>query len=105
MQGKSIAKCSQGNILQYFRPSLSYHLSLRPLFVYFEWPLKTGFAVTETPILAASICMHMRICVHVGTPLLMVFLEEFYDKVISKNQQTSKSMQSGRVSSYVQMHG
>ena len=32
MQVKSIAECSKGSILQYFRPSLSYHFSLRPLF-------------------------------------------------------------------------
>ena len=38
MQVKGIAECSKGRILQYFRPSLSYHLSLRPL-------LKTGFTV------------------------------------------------------------
>ena len=42
MQVKSIAECSkrafwmlQESILQYFRPSLSYHLSLRPLFCLF----------------------------------------------------------------------
>ena len=35
MQVKSIAECSKGSILQYFRPSLSSHLSLRSLFVYF----------------------------------------------------------------------
>ena len=32
MQVKSIAECSKGSILQYFLPSLSYQLSLRPLF-------------------------------------------------------------------------
>ena len=32
MQVKSIAECSKGGILQYFRPSLSYRLSLRSLF-------------------------------------------------------------------------
>ena len=32
MQVKSIAECSKGSILQYFLPSLSYHLSLRSLF-------------------------------------------------------------------------
>ena len=32
MQVKSLAECSKGSILQYFRPSLSYHLSLRSLF-------------------------------------------------------------------------
>ena len=35
MQVESIAECSKGSILQYFRPSLSYHLSLRPLFCLF----------------------------------------------------------------------
>ena len=28
-----------------FRPSLSYHLSLRPFLSNFEWPRKTGFTV------------------------------------------------------------
>ena len=32
MQVESIAECFRGSILQYFRPSLSYHLSLRSLF-------------------------------------------------------------------------
>ena len=31
MQIKRIAECFKGNILQYFRPSLSYHLALRHL--------------------------------------------------------------------------
>ena len=35
MQVKSIAECSKGSILQYFRPSLSYPLSLRSLFCLF----------------------------------------------------------------------
>ena len=35
MQVKSIAECSNGSILQYFRPSLSYHLPLRSLFCLF----------------------------------------------------------------------
>ena len=35
MQVKSIADCSKGSILQYFRPSLSYHLSLKALFCLF----------------------------------------------------------------------
>ena len=42
MQVKSIAGC----ILKYFWPSLSYHLSLRSLFLsIFEWPFYTGFTV------------------------------------------------------------
>ena len=32
MQVKDIAECSKGSILQYFGPSLSYHLSLRSMF-------------------------------------------------------------------------
>ena len=32
MQVKIIAECSKGSILQYFRPSLSYRLSLKSLF-------------------------------------------------------------------------
>ena len=35
MQVKSIADCSKGSILQYFRPALSYHLSLRSLICLF----------------------------------------------------------------------
>ena len=35
MQVKSIAECSKGSILQYFRPSLSYYLSLISLFCLF----------------------------------------------------------------------
>ena len=35
MQVKIIAECSKGSILQYFRPSLSYHLSLKSLFCLF----------------------------------------------------------------------
>ena len=35
MQVKSIVECSKGSILQYFRPSLSYHFPLRPLFCLF----------------------------------------------------------------------
>ena len=40
----------------------------------FEWRLKTGFAVTENGILSVSFCMHMRILVHVGTPLFFIVL-------------------------------
>ena len=35
MQVKSIADCSKGSLLQYFRPTLSYHLSLKSLFCLF----------------------------------------------------------------------
>ena len=36
MQVKSIAECSKGSILQYFWPSLIYHLTLRSLFSVFR---------------------------------------------------------------------
>ena len=32
IQVRSIAECSKGSILQYFRPALSYYRALRPLF-------------------------------------------------------------------------
>ena len=35
MQVESNAECSKGSILQYFQPSISYHLALRPLFCLF----------------------------------------------------------------------
>ena len=35
MQVKRIVECSKGTILQYFRPSLGYYLSLRSLFCLF----------------------------------------------------------------------
>ena len=46
MQVKSIAECSNESILQYFRPLLSFHLTLRSFVLsVFEWQLKTGFTV------------------------------------------------------------
>ena len=46
MQVKSIGECSKGSILQYLRPSLSYHLSLRSFVLsIFEWPFYTGYTV------------------------------------------------------------
>ena len=47
MHLKSIAECSPWSILRYFRPSLSYHLSLRSLFLsILEWPFYTSFTVS-----------------------------------------------------------
>ena len=43
--GQKYCRMLQESILQYFRPSLSYHLSLRPFLSIFEWLLKTGFTV------------------------------------------------------------
>ena len=59
------AECSKGSILQYFRPSLSYNLSLRSGFI-FVYRIETGFTVSS--------CRHMRICLHVGRPLLIMNL-------------------------------
>ena len=51
MQVKSIAECSKGSILQYFRPSLSYHCPLRPWFcLFFKWALKTGFTASDSVV-------------------------------------------------------
>ena len=45
----------QESILPYFRPSLNYHLSLRPLFcLFFEWPLKSKVVVIVLVVDAAS---------------------------------------------------
>ena len=46
MQVKSIAECSKGSILQYFRPSLMYQLSFKTfVLIIFEWLFNTGFTV------------------------------------------------------------
>ena len=48
MQVKSIAECSKGSILQYFRPTLSYHLSFRHLFLsILRRPFYTGFNIVD----------------------------------------------------------
>ena len=45
MQVKSIAECSKGSILQYFRPyKLPFTIKTFVLSI-FKWPLKTGFTV------------------------------------------------------------
>ena len=53
MQVKSIAGCSKRSILQYFRPALSNHLSLRFLFCRF---LSGSF--TQVLLYSASIMMY-----------------------------------------------
>ena len=48
MKVESIAECSTWSILQYFWPALSDNWSWKPIFgLVFEWPLKTGFTVTN----------------------------------------------------------
>ena len=40
--------CRMLSILQYFRPSLSYHFPLRPFLSTFKWVLKTGILITNS---------------------------------------------------------
>ena len=47
MQVRSIAECSKGSILHYFRPSLSPFSIKTSVLMIFESPLKTGFTVVE----------------------------------------------------------
>ena len=53
MQVKNIAECSIGSILQYFRPTLSYHLLLRFLFCQF-------LGVRFTQVLLYTTCYRMH---------------------------------------------
>ena len=44
--GQTYCRMPQESILQYFRPSFSYHISFKTFVLSFiEWPLKTGFTV------------------------------------------------------------
>ena len=44
--GQRYCRMLQGEHSAYFRPPISYHLSLGPLFLsFFEWPLKTGLTI------------------------------------------------------------
>ena len=70
MQVKSIAECSKGSILQYFRPSLSYFLSLRSLFcLLLSGRLRQGLLYfvllydwRESCLLIGPICLHKSLC-------------------------------------------
>ena len=58
MQVKSIAECSLWSILQHFRPLLSYHLSLRPLFCLF---LSGHFTQGYTVVLSNAILLRIML--------------------------------------------
>ena len=58
MQVKSIAECCKGSILQYFPPSLSYHLSIKCLFCLF---LSGRFTQV---LLYMSVCVSELLTVH-----------------------------------------
>ena len=45
--GQSVAECSNGSPLQYFWPSLGYHLSLRSFYVFFECPPMTALLYNQ----------------------------------------------------------
>ena len=46
--GQKYCRMLQESILQYFRPSLNYHMSVKTFVLsIFEWPLKTGFTVVS----------------------------------------------------------
>ena len=57
--------------MQYFRPSLSCHLSFRPFLFIFEWPLKTGFTVyvTESVFGVKALFMFVVVIVVVVAPV------------------------------------
>ena len=101
MQVKNIAECSKGSILQHFRPSLSYYLSLRSLFclflsgglrqvlqklVQFRGPHSKngGYESSCFPVRKAPLLIHTNkvlfLCVHVSYncishfyPLVLLF--------------------------------
>ena len=67
------------SILQYFQPSLRYHLSLRPLFcLFFEWPLKTGFTVNLSKIkplhIELTILLQLTCPLREGSCVVSLFL-------------------------------
>ena len=62
---KSIAECSKGSILQYFRPSLGYHLSLRSLFCLCLSGRLTQvllYFVITMGVHQASVCLTVHLC-------------------------------------------
>ena len=61
-------------LLTFIKPAFVIKISFLPIF---QWLHKTGFAVTENPILSPSSCSHMRIYLHVGMPLVIVTIPCF----------------------------
>ena len=110
MQVKSIAECSKGSILQYFRPSLSNHFPLRPLFclslsgrlrqvlLYFRLPkyLSMGFQYNGQhkfiTLMTVETTVHFLKLLALVNPLLhSLFLDHdiiFYFKTTLKNSRT-----------------
>ena len=85
MQVKSIAECSKGSTLQYFRPSFSYQLSLRPWFCLF---LSGRFTHV---LLYIEIPIKMR-C-YKGTSLIFCYRqEEMYQLLISNYEEKQQEL-------------
>ena len=65
MQVKSIAECSKGSVLQYFRPSLGYHVITIFVLSIFERLHKTSFTIIGLEIqflVGVFINCHMFVC-------------------------------------------
>ena len=58
MQVKSIAECSKGSILQYFRPPLGYHLSLKSLLCLFLSGRFRQVLLYENTIVVNQVIVH-----------------------------------------------
>ena len=64
--GQKYCRMLQESILQYFRPSLSYHLSLRPLFCLYLSGRCSGFTVFPR-----NLKSYGSLCVLVRSPLIL----------------------------------
>ena len=85
MQVKSIVECSHWSILQYFRPSLSYHLSLRSLISLFLSDRFTQLSLKSVYVLANSLDpdeMPLNATFHLGFHVLLkcAFRSHYYTK-------------------------
>ena len=77
MQFKSITGCSKGSILQYFRPSLSYHLSLRSL-LYPRYEVYRGYIVFAFSVI-------MFVCLSVNFFFRQRFLSNIWVRILKFN--------------------
>ena len=95
MQIKSIAKCSKGSILIYFRPSLSYHLSLRSLFVYLLVAVLHRSYCTDMRAVCSGFTVFASLiqskCV-VCTTCLLMFAGNLYDANNIGAEQSDQSL-------------
>ena len=59
---QNIAECSKGSILQYFRPSLSYHLSLRSFCLFLSGRFTQVLLYSFTLIVFMLMCVCRCLC-------------------------------------------